>query len=117
MEYRPWTWKVPENSTGMEKEITRQDAYERVSGQAVYTRDVVLPGMLYAKILNSPYAHAKIASMDTSDAEQLVGVRDILTYDDPDIAYENGIHPGFEAGIVMRSFYGNGCFPKRSECF
>ena len=42
--------------------------------------------MLYAKILTSPYAHAKIVSMDTSQAEALVGVRDILKFDDPDIA-------------------------------
>ena len=45
--------------------IPRQDAYERVSGQAVYTRDIYLPGMLYAKILTSSYAHAKIVSMDS----------------------------------------------------
>lgn len=96
MEYRPWTWKVPENSGALQRDLTRQDAFERVSGQAVFTRDIYLPGMLYAKILLSPYAHARIVSMDTSEAEALVGVRDILKYDDPDIAYENGIHPGFE---------------------
>ena len=96
MEYRPWTWKAPENSREMKKDLPRQDAYERVSGQAVFTRDVILPGMLYAKILLSPYAHAKITAIDTSEAEALVGVRDILKFDDPDIAYDNGIHPGFE---------------------
>jgi xanthine dehydrogenase molybdenum-binding subunit len=96
MEYRPWTWKPPENSDEMKKDLPRQDAYERVSGQAVYTRDVVLPGMLYAKILLSPYAHAKILTIDTSEAEKLVGVRDIMKFDDPDIAYENCTYPGFE---------------------
>ena len=96
MEYRPWTWEVPENSKEMKRNLPRQDAYERVSGQAVFTRDVVLPGMLYGKILLSPYAHARIISIDTSEAEALVGVRDILKFDDPDIAWENGIHPGFE---------------------
>ena len=73
MEYRPWTWKIPENSTDMSRTINRQDAFERVSGQAVFTRDVALPGMLYAKILLSPYAHARIKSIDTSKAEALVG--------------------------------------------
>ncbi len=88
--YQPWTWKIPESDESIKKNmIPRQDAYERVSGQAVYTRDIYLPGMLYAKILTSPYAHAKIVSMDTSKAEALVGVRDILRYDDPDIMNEN----------------------------
>ncbi|MFC1840269.1 xanthine dehydrogenase family protein molybdopterin-binding subunit [Thermodesulfobacteriota bacterium] len=96
MEYRPWTWPIPENSKEMKKDLPRQDAFERVSGHAVFTRDVILPGMLYGKILLSPYTHAKITSIDTSEAEALVGVRDILKFDDPDIAYENGIHPGFE---------------------
>ncbi len=80
----------------MKRDLPRQDAFERVSGQAVYTRDVVLPGMLYAKILLSPYAHAKILSIDTNEAEKLVGVRDIMKFDDPDIAYENCTYPGFE---------------------
>jgi CO/xanthine dehydrogenase Mo-binding subunit len=88
--YQPWTWKIPESDESIKRNmVPRQDAYERVSGQAVYTRDVSLPGMLYAKILTSPYAHAKILSMDTSQAEALVGVRDILKFDDPDVADEN----------------------------
>ena len=96
MEYRPWTWKIPENGKDMSRTISRQDAYERVSGQAVFTRDVHLPGMLYAKILLSPYAQAKIVHIDTSRAEALVGVRDILKYDDPDIEFDNETLPGFE---------------------
>ena len=68
VEYRPWTWKVPETSKDMSRTINRQDAFERVSGQAVFTRDVNLPGMLCAKILLSPYAHARIKSIDTSQA-------------------------------------------------
>jgi xanthine dehydrogenase molybdenum-binding subunit len=80
----------------MKGTINRQDAFDRVSGQAVFTRDVILPGMLYGKILLSPYAHARIKNIDTSKAECLVGVRDILKYDDPDVAYENGNQPGFE---------------------
>jgi CO/xanthine dehydrogenase Mo-binding subunit len=87
---QPWTWKVPEASEGIKKNMTRQDAHERVSGAAVYTRDVSFPGMLHAKILTSPYAHATIASMDTSRAEALRGVRDILRFDDPAIAKDGG---------------------------
>ena len=97
MEYRPWTWKIPENASEMGTQIIRQDAFEKVSGQAVYTRDVSLPGMLYAKILLSPYAHARITRVDTSEAAALDGVRDILRYDDPDIEFDNETLPGFEA--------------------
>ena len=69
--------------------MTRQDGYERVSGNAVYSRDISLPGMRYAKILTSPYAHAKIKSMDTTRAESLIGVRDVVRFDDPDVVSEN----------------------------
>jgi xanthine dehydrogenase molybdenum-binding subunit len=87
-DFRPWTWKPPETSP-VDKGMSRQDAHEKLSGQAVFTRDVTLPGMLVAKILTSPYAHARIVSIDTRKAEALVGVRDILKFDDPDIAFEN----------------------------
>ncbi len=97
LEYRPWTWKAPEHSEDVKGTITRQDAFERVSGQAVYTRDVCLPGMLYAKILLSPYASARIASIDTSKAAALAGVRDILRYDDPDIEFDNAQGSEFDA--------------------
>jgi hypothetical protein len=96
MEYRPWTWKVPENYKETQPKISRQDAHERVSGKAVYTRDIYLPGMLYAKILTSPYAHATIKSIDSSQAEALAGVRDVLKYSDPDIQYDSGIGAWYE---------------------
>jgi CO/xanthine dehydrogenase Mo-binding subunit len=87
--FRPWTWRSPEGPTEARHSMTRQDAYERVSGEAVYTRDIRLPGMLVAKILTSPYAQARIASMDIRQAAALDGVRDMLRYDDPDIAFDN----------------------------
>lgn len=65
--------------------IRRLDGYEKASGKAVYTMDVQLPGMLYLRILASPYPHARIKKMDTSRAEALPGVRAILRYDDPDL--------------------------------
>jgi xanthine dehydrogenase molybdopterin-binding subunit B len=74
MAEKPWTWKAPEFSENAKRNMSRQDACDKVSGQAVYTRDLSRPGMLYAKILTSPFAHARIVSMDTSDAETLIGV-------------------------------------------
>jgi CO/xanthine dehydrogenase Mo-binding subunit len=87
--FQPWKWRSPEAASELHQNTTRQDAYERVSGEAVYTRDMRLPGMLYAKILTSPYAHARIASMDTTKAKAFPGVRDVLRYDDPDIVTDN----------------------------
>ena len=46
MAEQPWTWKVPEASENIKRTMSRQDAQERVSGQAAYTRDICLPGML-----------------------------------------------------------------------
>jgi CO/xanthine dehydrogenase Mo-binding subunit len=88
-DFKPWTWKPPEGIRAIDYTASRHDASDKLSGQAVFTRDLNFPGMLYAKILTSPYAHAKITSMDTRKAEALTGVRDILKFDDPDIALEN----------------------------
>jgi CO/xanthine dehydrogenase Mo-binding subunit len=64
----------------------RIDGLQKASGQAEYTMDVQLPGMLYMRFLDSPYPNAKILRMDTSRAEKLPGVRYVLRYDDPDVA-------------------------------
>jgi CO/xanthine dehydrogenase Mo-binding subunit len=61
----------------------RKDGFDKASGMALYTRDIILPGMLYGKYLTSPYPNVRIKSMDTSKAKALPGVRDILRYDDP----------------------------------
>jgi xanthine dehydrogenase molybdenum-binding subunit len=58
------------------------DAVERVTGRAKYTGDIDLPGMLVAKVLRSPYAHARIARIDTAKAEGVPGVRSVITYRD-----------------------------------
>ncbi len=108
--YRPWTWKVPEAHESTKRNITRQDALDKISGRAVYTRDIYLPGMLYAKILVSPYAHAKIANMDTSEAASLPGVRDILRFDDPDIAEDRGTAGYVSANYSILTLPGIGDF-------
>ncbi|MFC1861102.1 xanthine dehydrogenase family protein molybdopterin-binding subunit [Chloroflexota bacterium] len=62
------------------KSVARKDAIEKVSGGARYIPDIQLPGMLHAKFLRSPYAHARIKRIDTSRAKELPGVKCILTY-------------------------------------
>ena len=57
----------------------RRDLPEKLTGEARYAADVTLPGMLSGKILRSPHPHARIVSVDASEAEALAGVRAILT--------------------------------------
>jgi CO/xanthine dehydrogenase Mo-binding subunit len=61
------------------KRTPRYDGLDKVTGRARYGDDMLVPGMLYAKILRSPHAHAKILSIDTSKAEALKGVKAVLT--------------------------------------
>ncbi len=60
------------------KPLPRVDAYERVSGSAVYPSDVAPPDMLYGAILTSPYPNALIKNVDISAAEKLPGVRSVI---------------------------------------
>jgi len=55
------------------------DGVAKVTGLAIYTFDVKLPGMLYGKILRSPYPHARIKNIDASRAEKHAGVKGIVT--------------------------------------
>jgi 4-hydroxybenzoyl-CoA reductase alpha subunit len=63
------------------------DGLAKATGQAVYTDDIVLPGMLHAKTLRSPHAHALIKSIDTSGALALAGVHAVITGQDLPIKY------------------------------
>src|SRR3990167_749473 len=64
------------------KRVVLEDAYEKVTGKLKFAVDISLPGMLHAKVLRSPYAHAKIVNIDTRKAEALPGVRAIITHKD-----------------------------------
>ena len=71
----------------------RPDGLEKVTGKARFGADLVLPGMLYGKVVRSPHAHARIVSIDTSAAESMEGVKAVITGADfPDLA-ANGAHP------------------------
>lgn len=61
------------------KKFPRVDAREKVTGQAKYAADYSLPGMLWCKLLRSPYAHARILNIDISRAAKLPGVKGIVT--------------------------------------
>ena len=61
------------------KNYNRPDAINKVTGKAVYLDDVRLPGMLHAAILRPEYAHAKILSIATAEAEKMPGVVKVVT--------------------------------------
>lgn len=63
--------------------VVRIDGTEKVTGKAIYSGDIVLPGMLHMKILFAGRPHARILSLDTSLAEQVPGV--VAVYIDKDV--------------------------------
>jgi CO/xanthine dehydrogenase Mo-binding subunit len=73
------------------KPMPHTDAMAKVLGQARYADDLSLPGMLYVKVLRSPYPHARIHAIRTSAARKLPGVVAVLTA--KDIPGENSIGP------------------------
>jgi CO/xanthine dehydrogenase Mo-binding subunit len=64
----------------------RPDGVEKVTGRAQYGADIRLPGLIYGRVLRSPHAHARIVSIDTSEAEKLDGVYAVLTARDFPVA-------------------------------
>lgn len=71
----PPEWPTNAELQVVGKDVPRMDALDKVTGRARYTFDVQLPGMLYGRTLNSTVPHARIKSIDTSDAEKYPGVR------------------------------------------
>ncbi|MDA8210354.1 MAG: molybdopterin-dependent oxidoreductase [Clostridia bacterium] len=64
------------------KRVPQKDAVEKSTGAAQYVTDLKLPGMLYGKILRSPYPHASILCIDTTRAKRLPGVKSVITFSD-----------------------------------
>ncbi|MEH7392838.1 xanthine dehydrogenase family protein molybdopterin-binding subunit [Bacillus sp. JJ1474] len=63
------------------KGFYRKDSYEKVTGKAKYTNDMERNDMLHAKMIISPYAHAKIKAINTSEAKKIPGVRAVILGD------------------------------------
>lgn len=60
-------------------DMRRMDAWDKVTGKAMYTGDIKMFGMLYAKSVFSKYGHAKILKVDVSEALKYPGVVDVIT--------------------------------------
>jgi CO/xanthine dehydrogenase Mo-binding subunit len=75
----------------------RLDGYERAQGEAVYTADLALPGMLHAAVLRSPYARARVKQLDLSRAREAGWVRGVIG---PDDCHVLTLEPGFHGEPV-----------------
>ena len=67
------------------------DAYSKVTGRALYTDDIMLPRMLYGRLVRSPHPHARILSIDVRRALELQGVLAVITGED--LPHKFGILP------------------------
>ena len=72
----------------------RIDGWERVTGRALFTGDVRLPGMLHARVLRSPHPHARIVGIDVEAARQARGVRAVITHRNCAITWSSGDENG-----------------------
>lgn len=76
------------------KSVRRDDVLEKVTGEALYTGDFKLAGMLYGKIKRSDIAHARIKRIDVSKALAYPGVKAVLTHENvPRVLHYGSPHP------------------------
>jgi xanthine dehydrogenase YagR molybdenum-binding subunit len=76
-----YSW--PEKPSLLSTAVMRLDAPDKVTGRARYSYDINRPGMLYGKIVRSPYPHARVVSVDLSEAQKAPGVKAALAYKEP----------------------------------
>jgi len=88
--------------------IDNVDAWDKVTGKAVYGIDLKLPGMLHGKILRSPLPHARILKIDPSRARNLPGVRALITAEDtPKIKYGAQIADEYPLAVEKVRYIGD----------
>ncbi|HLY66660.1 MAG TPA: xanthine dehydrogenase family protein molybdopterin-binding subunit, partial [Chloroflexota bacterium] len=104
---------TPDIAKVFESHDARLEGKLKVTGQARYAADTILPGMLWAKFLRSPLPHARIISIDTTRAKQLPGVHAVLTgqdiglkrfgrflFDWPVLAYDHVLYVGERVAVA-----------------
>ncbi len=75
-------WQTGHEFTVVGKPHSRLEGAEKVTGRAQYSADVRLSGQLYGAVLRCPHPHAKLISIDTSEAEALPGVHAVISQND-----------------------------------
>ena len=99
-------YKWPAKPTLINTSVKRLDAPDKVSGRAKYTYDINRPGMLYGKIIRSPLAHARIVSIDTSEAEKAPGFKGVVIHKMPgtEVLFQGDEVVGIAADTEERSY-------------
>ena len=102
----PFTPRQPRRFVGGYR--PRIDGWEKASGRALYADDVTtrvrFPDLLHARVLRSPFPHARIRGLDLTAARALPGVVDILTYADPEVARLRPTSAGWTDGVDTVSY-------------
>lgn len=76
------------------KSPARKDAVDKVTGAAMYTDDLFVPGMLVGRLVHSPHAHARVIKVNKEKALALPGVIAVICHEDlPDVVYPTAGHP------------------------
>ena len=78
-------WGPNDKHALLNHRLTRVDAPLKVSGAAQYTYDKNLPGLLYGRMVRSPYAHARVLRIDASAAQRIAGVKAIVGATNEDV--------------------------------
>ena len=99
---KKWQGYPPENLKVIGKPMPPMPevAIPRFTGKAQYASRVLLPNLLYAKLLTCPHPHARIKNLDTSKAERMPGVAYILTYKNAPASYPLSTELNFQGDTV-----------------
>ena len=81
------------------KSVKRVEDKRFITGKGRYTDDIVLPGMVYAQVVRSPYAHARIVSIDKSSVEGMPGVVAVFTGQDVADSGVGGVPAGWQVNF------------------
>jgi xanthine dehydrogenase YagR molybdenum-binding subunit len=76
-----YSW--PEKPALLGTPIKRLDGPDKVTGRARYSYDINRPGMIYGKVVRSPYPHARVVSVDLAAAQKAPGVKAAMVYREP----------------------------------
>jgi len=105
---QPYTPRANSNRKFVGGYRPRIDAWEKARGKVEYVDDITtksrFPDLLYAKVVRSPYAHARIKKIDVSRAEQLPGVITVMTYQDPEFTSLKPTNAGWTDGVDTVSY-------------
>jgi len=80
----------------------RHDGLEKVNGKARFAADITKPRMIHGHVLRSPHAHAKILSIDTTEAEAMPGVKAVVTASDFPLQKKDEGFPHRSKNLIAR---------------